>query len=704
MRTWPVTDDCVFCQIIAGKAEASIAYEDGATLAFLDRGQFAPGHTLVVPRRHVADIYALDEATGAVLMAAIARVARAVREAFTPDGITIWQSNGAPWQEVFHLHFHVLPRYIDDGLLAFRPPRTSPSRAELDQQGAAIRKRYAVATEVDETDGERLDIIERLCEPPSPWYIPPVMELELDADVLDLIARAATVGQLGLNDGLSDQERLILRLARSRPHVDHDEGMRLRILEGRDPLGESYSALRERAVRRRTGLFYTSAELVQPMVKWVVSHDLGRVVDAGCGSGRFTMAVARERPSIPVVAVDTDSVATILCRANAAVLEARNVEVRNEDYTTLQLQPISGRTAFLGNPPYVRHHELTRGQKQWIEFASGRLCQKLSKLGGLHAHFFVATALKARSGDVGCFVTSAEWLDANYGEGLRHLLLELLGLESLHLFRKDSIPFADAMTTAAITCFVVGKSDAVIRYRIWPSPAQLRDLRSGRRLSYQKLAATGKWGRGLTNGFPGKQDGLVRLGDIARVHRGAVTGANHFFVMPKTEAVDLGLVPFVRPVVTSAQQILVSGGIVRAQDLEEVAVAPPRDVDLASPEAGLLKSYLEYGERKGVQKGYICSHRKPWWYVGFREPPPIIATYMARQAPAFALNPDGALILNVLHGVYPRRRLTKAQLEELALTLNNERPRFGNHGRLYHGGLQKLEPSEMEDLLIPPLH
>ncbi len=135
-----MTDDCVFCQIVAGKAEASVAYDDEATLAFMDRGQFAPGHTLVVPKRHVVDIYALDETTGAVLMAAVARVARGVRDAFKPDGISIWQSNGAPWQEVFHLHFHVLPRHIDDGLLQFRPPRTRPTRAALDEQAAAIRK------------------------------------------------------------------------------------------------------------------------------------------------------------------------------------------------------------------------------------------------------------------------------------------------------------------------------------------------------------------------------------------------------------------------------------------------------------------------------------------------------------------------------------------------------------------------------------
>jgi histidine triad (HIT) family protein len=135
-----VTDGCIFCRIVAGEAEASVAYEDGATLAFMDLAQFARGHTLVVPKRHVRDIFELDGETGAALMEATARVARAVDRAFSPDGLSIWQANRAPWQEVLHMHIHVLPRWQGDGLMRFTPPdRARPARAELDAQAAAIR-------------------------------------------------------------------------------------------------------------------------------------------------------------------------------------------------------------------------------------------------------------------------------------------------------------------------------------------------------------------------------------------------------------------------------------------------------------------------------------------------------------------------------------------------------------------------------------
>jgi histidine triad (HIT) family protein len=125
--------DCVFCAIAAREAEASVVFEDAGTMAFMDLRQMSPGHVLVIPKTHVPDIFDLDEATGAVVMATVARVARAVRGALRPDGVNVWQSNGkGAGQEVFHVHFHVLPRTEADGMLRIYPRHPdNPSRAEL---------------------------------------------------------------------------------------------------------------------------------------------------------------------------------------------------------------------------------------------------------------------------------------------------------------------------------------------------------------------------------------------------------------------------------------------------------------------------------------------------------------------------------------------------------------------------------------------
>lgn len=133
--------NCIFCQIIAGNVEASRVYEDEYTIAFMDRRQPNPGHVLVVPKRHIETIYDLDDDTSAQLSRAVVKVSRAVRSALSPPGLNIWQSNGeVAGQEIFHVHFHIFPRYKDDGcfkIYSCNPP--TPPRSELDAIANQIR-------------------------------------------------------------------------------------------------------------------------------------------------------------------------------------------------------------------------------------------------------------------------------------------------------------------------------------------------------------------------------------------------------------------------------------------------------------------------------------------------------------------------------------------------------------------------------------
>jgi hypothetical protein len=528
------------------------------------------------------------------------------------------------------------------------------------------------------------------------------MEWEVDSEVLALVALAARVGYLKSNEALSAQERLLLRLVKGEtPNRNQVEGIRGDIQNGLDPLGNLYVASKTQSTRRHTGTFYTDPHLVQSMVTWTLSNEPDRIVDAGCGSGRFAAEVVRRRKDADVVAIDIDPVATLLCRANLTVLGGTNVQVLNADFLTAELPSIAGRTAFLGNPPYVRHHELGEGRKAWLQLAGLTLGHSLSKLSGLHTYFFFATALKARRGDVGCLVTSAEWLDTNYGEGARELFLNGLGLRALHVFSQDSAAFAGVMTSAVISCFDVGSHSGAVEYSLIRDVSELTSLGQGVQIATETLKDSHKWGQLVAGVSHSTGAGTVRLRDIVAVHRGAVTGANDFFLMSRREAEERGLQEFVRPVVSSAQEVFSSGGCVRAAKLRRVILVPPRDVDLESSACTPLREYLEYGQSIGVDKRYVCSHRRPWWHIGLRKAPPMIATYMARQAPAFATNPDGAFIVNVLHGLFPRAPLGQKQLSQIVLTLNSMRAEFAFAGRTYHGGLQKFEPGEMEELPVP---
>lgn len=132
---------CVFCRIVAKEIPATVVYEDGATLAFMDIGQVNPGHVLVAAKAHAENIYALEESTAAALFAAAAKVARAVRDAFMPAGLTVYQANGkAAGQTVFHFHLHLVPRHDGDGM-ALAWPVKNPPREKLDEYARKIREK-----------------------------------------------------------------------------------------------------------------------------------------------------------------------------------------------------------------------------------------------------------------------------------------------------------------------------------------------------------------------------------------------------------------------------------------------------------------------------------------------------------------------------------------------------------------------------------
>jgi histidine triad (HIT) family protein len=131
--------ECIFCRIVARQIPATVVHEDEHTLAFMDIGQVNPGHVLVAVKKHADNIFSLDEAQAAAVFRSAAKVARAIRGAFEPQGLSVYQANGkAAGQTVFHLHLHLVPRYEGDGM-ALTWPVKNPPREKLAEYAEKIR-------------------------------------------------------------------------------------------------------------------------------------------------------------------------------------------------------------------------------------------------------------------------------------------------------------------------------------------------------------------------------------------------------------------------------------------------------------------------------------------------------------------------------------------------------------------------------------
>ncbi len=516
----------------------------------------------------------------------------------------------------------------------------------------------------------------------------------------DLAVAAWAIAKDGALARISRSEAGLLDGAESM-HAGYEfDGLIDLVREGGDPLGDAFARIRPANERRSLGATYTPSEIVSSMAAWIAGRgEPSRIVDPGTGSARFLLATGRACPQALLVGAEIDPLAALVARANltAAGLDARS-QIVVGDYRTAVLGDCDGVTAFVGNPPYVRHHQIEPAGKQWLAESAARLGLKASGLAGLHAHFLVATALHARVGDIGSFVTSAEWLDVNYGLLMRELFAARLGGLSIHLIDPTASPFSDAATTAVVTCFEVGTTSTTIRMKRIPDAKALGALDDGRELDRQQLVRAPRWGP-LLNRAPKPPAGYVELGELCRVHRGAVTGANKTWI---TGASDPALPSSVLiPAVTRARELFDAPGgkLSTARNLSAV-IALPADLDTFDPaDRVLIDRFLRAAQRQGIAEGYVASHRRPWWSVRLRDPAPILATYMARRPPVFVRNNAAAGNINVAHGIYPREPLSEPTLDALATALCAAAPTAV--GRTYAGGLVKFEPSEMQRIHIP---
>ena len=472
-----------------------------------------------------------------------------------------------------------------------------------------------------------------------------------------------------------------------------------RIEEGGDPLGEAFCALRSAARRREDGAVYTPPVIVSSMLSW--AETVGKpahVIDPGACSARFLLEAGRRFPSAFLVAVERDPLAALTARANLAVAGmAGRAEVRVADFLTSDLRGSDGHTLFVGNPPYVRHHLIPSKWKDWLKQEAAAMDLQARTLAGLHVYFFLAIARRAKAGDYGALITASEWLDVNYGELVRDLFLNRLGGQSVHVIEPKAEPFPGTAATGAVTTFTVNGQPSSARFSRVTQLSALGNLSGGRRVSRERLVAESRWSH-FTRTPTAAPEGYVELGDFCRVHRGQVTGANHVWI---AGAHSEGLPDEVLfPTVTRARELIQSGPILNDPDKLKRVIDLPHDLSIFdAAEFEAVERFLEKAEKMGAKESYTAKHRRVWWSLSLREPAPILATYMARRAPAFVLNGAAARHLNIAHGIYPREPMKPDILSVLVTHLRGTSSVQG--GRVYAGGLTKFEPREMERIPVP---
>ena len=486
--------------------------------------------------------------------------------------------------------------------------------------------------------------------------------------------------------------RSIRTLGRGIRHANVED-VAPQIRQGHDPLGQHFVESVSSEDRRSQGATFTPPWLIALMLDQVAQKCTpARVIDAGAGSGRYAVAAARRWPNAEILAIEKDPALATAARIHATVAKAKNVSVICADYLDFNLPCIEGVTAFVGNPPYVRHHELSVNAKSWYSNRMGRLGLPNSLLAGLHIYFFLKSYLLSRPGDVGCFVTAAEWLETGYGETMRALFCRMGGDSLLRAHPGQQI-FEDALTTSVITGWTVGSN-----LPVHVTDFQLGNAKRQFQATHEQLLTLPKWPAYGHSMPPIAPTGPV-LGDLFKISRGQVTGCNAVFIASSASA---ALIPerHLIPCVTDARDIIDSGGVIRDVSRLGRVIDLPADLDeLTAAERRNVDEFLAMAKESGAADGYIAQHRTPWWRVGLKHAPAAVMTYMGRRPPVFARNACGARVLNIAHGMTPKAPMSLAALNQIIRWLNENVQLAA--GRTYGGSLTKFEPGEAMGIPLP---
>lgn len=469
--------------------------------------------------------------------------------------------------------------------------------------------------------------------------------------------------------------------------------------------------------RNQLGQFATPPSLALAMLKYgveLLGNTPPRFLDPAFGTGSFFSALLQTVSPKKIQEATGYEVDDLYGKPAIELWKNTGLNLNLDDFTTAK-EPLSEKEKFnlvICNPPYVRHHHMSSTDKKRLQLTVQEKCGiHISGLAGLYCYFLcIAHTWMQKNGVAGWLIPS-EFMDVNYGKAMKDYLTTKVTLLHIHRFDPMEVQFDDALVSSALVWFrnTPPPQNHNVKFTFGGS---LYEPKQTQKVGINQIANNNKWTH-LYAPVKHKEHVLCQLSDLFTVKRGVATGDNKFFILSREEIQKRNL-PFevFRPIIPSPRYVFDSE--IKA-DSDGIPILDKQlflldcklteeQVEKQYPE---LWSYLETG-KEAVANRYLCRNRKVWYFQEHRDPPPIICTYLGRKDNKggrpfrFILNHSIAITANVYLLMYPKPVLEYALkkddtlLRRIWIALNNlPSESLLEEGRVYGGGLHKLEPKEL---------
>lgn len=467
--------------------------------------------------------------------------------------------------------------------------------------------------------------------------------------------------------------------------------------------------------RNKLGQFATPTVLAREVLSYGLSlmpkRQRVRFLDPAIGTGSFYSALREMIGRRPIAAAKGYEIDPHYGEPARELWAGSGLDIELSDFTQAQ-PPCDGFNLLICNPPYVRHHHLGADEKCRLQVLSRESAGvKLSGLAGLYCHFMALSHRWMSADGVAGWLIPSEFMDVNYGRELKRYLLEEVTLLRIHRFDPNDVQFDDALVSSAVVWFK--KSKPPVGHTVEFSYGGTHATPAiSRQIASFELANEAKWTRFPRQEVRAAVDTPI-LSDLFSIKRGIATGSNEFFILSREKIMALDLpMEFFRPILPSPRYVKNDeiqaddqGNPILAQSLFLLNCRLPESEIKAKHRS--LWRYLESGKEE-MGSRYLCKSRPIWYKQEERRPTPFVCTYMGRSDSAtespfrFLLNHSLAVVANTYLMLYPKPHVEERLngrpdvLRGVWEELNNIRPEsLMNEGRVYGGGLHKMEPKEL---------